>query len=167
MIGVDPPYQGRGYGAALLKYGLEQCDRDHAAAYLASTNPRNVPLYQRHGFEVLGKIQVGSSPPLVPMLRAPPELRQALLIGSRPTGTASIRHRSSCRRYSVLLSVPIRRITPSLEGPVDSRARKGALRWSAHTFWHPATMGRTSLPAPSRGPLLPRAQPTETATSRA
>ena len=29
MIGVDPPYQGKGYGGALLKYGLEQCDRDH------------------------------------------------------------------------------------------------------------------------------------------
>jgi GNAT superfamily N-acetyltransferase len=71
MIGVDPPHQGKGYGGALLKYGLEQCDRDHIAAYLESTNPRNIPLHQRHGFEVLGKIQVGSSPPLIPMLRAP------------------------------------------------------------------------------------------------
>jgi ribosomal protein S18 acetylase RimI-like enzyme len=71
MIGVDPAYQGKGYGGALLKYGLEQCDRDHAAAYLESTNPRNIPLYQRHGFEVLGTIQVGTSPPLVPMLRQP------------------------------------------------------------------------------------------------
>jgi ribosomal protein S18 acetylase RimI-like enzyme len=71
MIGVDPPYQGKGYGGALLKYGLQQCDRDDAAAYLESTNLRNIPLYQRHGFEVLGTIQVGTSPPLVPMLRRP------------------------------------------------------------------------------------------------
>jgi hypothetical protein len=40
-------------------------------AYLESTNPRNVSFYRRHGFEVLGTIQVGSSPPLIPMLRPP------------------------------------------------------------------------------------------------
>jgi ribosomal protein S18 acetylase RimI-like enzyme len=71
LIGVDPAHQGKGHGDALMTYGLQRCDHDHVAAYLESTNPRNVPLYQRHGFEVLGTIQVGSSPPLVPMLRGP------------------------------------------------------------------------------------------------
>ena len=70
LIGVDPVRQGRGYGSALLEHALLQCDRDHAPAYLESSNPANVPLYERHGFEVLGTIQVGSSPPIVPMLRA-------------------------------------------------------------------------------------------------
>jgi ribosomal protein S18 acetylase RimI-like enzyme len=70
VIGVDPAYQGRGYGDALMKHALEQCDRDHAPAYLESSNPRNVSLYQRHGFEAFGTIQVGASPPVVPMLRA-------------------------------------------------------------------------------------------------
>ena len=28
-------------------------------AYLESSNPRNIPLYERHGFEALGEIQVG------------------------------------------------------------------------------------------------------------
>jgi GNAT superfamily N-acetyltransferase len=69
LIGVDPAYQRKGFGAALLQDTLRQCDRDHMAAYLESTNPANVPLYRRHGFEVLGTIQVGSSPPLFPMLR--------------------------------------------------------------------------------------------------
>lgn len=69
IIGVDPAYQGRGYGNALMKHALEQCDRDHAPAYLESSNPRNVSLYQRHGFEALGTIQKGTSPPVVPMLR--------------------------------------------------------------------------------------------------
>jgi ribosomal protein S18 acetylase RimI-like enzyme len=69
LIGVDPAHQGKGHGDALLKYALEQCDRDHLPAYLESTNPRNISLYRRHGFESLGTIQVGSSPPLVPMLR--------------------------------------------------------------------------------------------------
>lgn len=69
LIGVDPAHQGKGYGSALLTHALRQCDLDQVPAYLESTNPRNVPLYERHGFEVVGQIQVGSSPPLVPMLR--------------------------------------------------------------------------------------------------
>jgi len=69
LIGVDPARQGGGRGAALLAYALRQCDRDHLPAYLESTNPRNRSLYERHGFEALGTIQVGGSPPLIPMLR--------------------------------------------------------------------------------------------------
>ena len=71
LIGVDPTSQGRGYGAALLRYALEQVDRAGAPAYLESSNPRNVPLYERHGFEVLGSIQAGLSPTVVPMMRRP------------------------------------------------------------------------------------------------
>jgi ribosomal protein S18 acetylase RimI-like enzyme len=69
LIGVDPTCQGRGYGSALLRYALEQCDRDGMPAYLESSNPRNIPLYQRHGFEIIGAIQAGTSPTVVPMLR--------------------------------------------------------------------------------------------------
>ncbi len=71
LIGTDPTMQGRGYGSALLKHALARCDRDGLPAYLESSNPVNVPLYQRHGFEVMGTIQQGSSPELVPMLRKP------------------------------------------------------------------------------------------------
>lgn len=71
FIGVDPSQQGKGYGGALMKYALIPCDRDHTPAYLESSNPKNIPLYERHGFELLGTIQVGSSPPIFPMLRKP------------------------------------------------------------------------------------------------
>jgi ribosomal protein S18 acetylase RimI-like enzyme len=71
LIGIDPAHQGKGLGGALLRHQLAICDRDGAAAYLESSNPRNVPLYERHGFEALGRIQAGSSPTLVPMLRKP------------------------------------------------------------------------------------------------
>jgi GNAT superfamily N-acetyltransferase len=71
LIGVDPAHQGKGHGHVLLKWALERCDRDRLPAYLESTNPRNISLYLRHGFEPLATIQVGSSPPLVPMLRSP------------------------------------------------------------------------------------------------
>lgn len=71
LIGVDPMRQGQGHGSALLRHALEQCDRDGVIAYLESSNPRNVPLYERHGFASLGSIQAGSSPMIVPMLRRP------------------------------------------------------------------------------------------------
>ena len=71
LIGVDPAQQNRGYGSALLRHALSRCDHDKKLAYLESSNPRNIPLYERHGFEALGTIQVGTSPPIVPMLRKP------------------------------------------------------------------------------------------------
>jgi len=69
LIGVDPTRQGTGLGSKLLAYALQRCDAEHLPAYLESSNPVNIPLYERHGFERLGTIQAGSSPPLVPMLR--------------------------------------------------------------------------------------------------
>jgi GNAT superfamily N-acetyltransferase len=69
LIGVDPRHQGKGHGDALMARALDECDRQRLPAYLESTNPRNISLYRRHGFESLGTIQVGSLPPLVPMLR--------------------------------------------------------------------------------------------------
>ena len=71
MIGVDPAYQGQGIGAALMKHVLRIIDEQGATAYLDSTNPRNISLYQRHGFEAMGQVQVGSSPIITPMLRSP------------------------------------------------------------------------------------------------
>ena len=69
LIGVDPACQGRGFGSTLLRYALETCDRDRLPAYLESSNPRNISLYERHGFVRLGTIQSGESPEVVPMLR--------------------------------------------------------------------------------------------------
>lgn len=69
MIGVQPTCQGQGLGSALLQHALKQVDEQGLAAYLESSRPENVPLYQRHGFEVIGEIQVGTSPTLFPMLR--------------------------------------------------------------------------------------------------
>lgn len=69
LIGVDPHHQGQGHGAALMKHAMAVCDEAGQAAYLESTNPKSIGLYERHGFEVLGRIQLGSSPPIFPMLR--------------------------------------------------------------------------------------------------
>lgn len=71
LAGVDPVYQRRGLGSALLRHVLEQCDRDGLPAYLEATSPLNVRLYERHGFETIGVMQVGTSPALTAMLRKP------------------------------------------------------------------------------------------------
>ena len=71
MIGVEPNSQGKGLGAALLRYALARCDAEGALAYLESSNPRNISLYERHGFEVMGEIQIGAAPLVTPMLRRP------------------------------------------------------------------------------------------------
>jgi ribosomal protein S18 acetylase RimI-like enzyme len=71
FIGVDSAHQGNGVGAALMRHRLAEIDKQGLHAYLESSNPRNVPFYQRHGFEVIREIQVGSSPPVFPMLRPP------------------------------------------------------------------------------------------------
>ena len=69
LIGVDPSEQGRGCGSALLRRGLARCDADGIPAYLESTNQRNVPLYERFGFKVVGQIKTKTSPAIVPMVR--------------------------------------------------------------------------------------------------
>lgn len=71
LVGVDPFEQGRGLGSSLLMQGLERCDLEKLPAYLESTNPRNLPLYERLGFEVLGSIRTETSPVITPMLRHP------------------------------------------------------------------------------------------------
>lgn len=70
-IGVEPNAQGRGLGGALMRHAVARCDAEGLLAYLESSNPRNIPLYERHGFEVMGEIRIGAAPVVTPMLRRP------------------------------------------------------------------------------------------------
>jgi len=70
-IAVDPACQRRGVGSALLAYRLRHCDALGMPAYVESSNPTNLPFYERHGFQMLGEIRAGSLPPVYPMLRSP------------------------------------------------------------------------------------------------
>ena len=71
MIGVEPSRQGSGVGSALLQHSLANCDADGLPAYLESSSPKNIPLYERFGFEQIGVIRAGDAPPMFPMLRKP------------------------------------------------------------------------------------------------
>ena len=71
LIGVQPIYQGHGLGSVLMRPILQRCDEKRLPAYLESTNPRNIPFYERLGFRRTGHIQIGNSPAIVPMVREP------------------------------------------------------------------------------------------------
>lgn len=53
FIGARKEHQGCGVGSTLLKQGTRVCDAEQIPAYLESSNVLNVPLYQRHGFEII------------------------------------------------------------------------------------------------------------------
>lgn len=69
-LGVRPVLQGTGLGGQLLRQCLTHVDADHLPAFLETPNPRTVPFYERHGFEVTGVAQAGACPPVTLMLRA-------------------------------------------------------------------------------------------------
>jgi len=52
-----------------MKHALLACDREQKPAYLESSNPANLSLYERHGFEVVAEVSEGGSPITFPMLR--------------------------------------------------------------------------------------------------
>ena len=70
-LAVDPSKQGSGLGSLILKESLKVIDELGEAAYLESSNPKNMSLYERFGFRFLKKIQVGSSPELNTIFRQP------------------------------------------------------------------------------------------------
>jgi GNAT superfamily N-acetyltransferase len=70
-LGTEPGRQGRGIGTAAMAPVLERCDREGVAAYLESSKHVNIPLYERHGFEVTGEIVVPDGPTLWSMWRTP------------------------------------------------------------------------------------------------
>lgn len=54
-VGCRPQAQGQGVGSALLKQGTRICDEQRMPAYLESSREQNLPLYQRHGFEIIAE----------------------------------------------------------------------------------------------------------------
>lgn len=58
VLGVEPAWQGRGIGAALLERFCERVDRAGAPGYLETDKASSVRLYERHGFGVEHEIEI-------------------------------------------------------------------------------------------------------------
>lgn len=71
VVGVDPTRQGHGLGEALLAPSLAHCDATGSAAYLESSNPRNIGLYQRLGFHAVSEFYPEGGPLFTGMWRDP------------------------------------------------------------------------------------------------
>jgi ribosomal protein S18 acetylase RimI-like enzyme len=72
IVTVAPVLQGQGRGQALLSDGLGQIDSEGMACYLDTSNPTNLPYYQRLGFEVVKEVPLGrGGPPAWGMRREP------------------------------------------------------------------------------------------------
>jgi GNAT superfamily N-acetyltransferase len=71
-VGVEPARQGSGVAGPLLRSRLTRCDQSGQPAYLESSKPTNVPLYQHFGFEPTGPMALPDGAPVItPMWRPP------------------------------------------------------------------------------------------------
>jgi len=75
-IGTDPPAQGTGVGGELMRSRLARCDADRLPAYLESSNARNVPFYERHGFRVVGEVSIPAGGPTLWLMWREPQDEQ-------------------------------------------------------------------------------------------
>ncbi|KUM70759.1 GNAT family N-acetyltransferase [Streptomyces curacoi] len=72
MIAVAPERQGEGLGTALVTSVLDRCDHDGVPAYLEASSARSRKLYERLGFELLGRpLDLPDGPRMWPMWREP------------------------------------------------------------------------------------------------
>ena len=65
QVAVDPSRQGGGIGARLVRAGLERAARNGRAVWLETSNPRNVPFYERLGLTERARYTFASGVTLV------------------------------------------------------------------------------------------------------
>ena len=71
IIAVRPDRQGAGVGSALMRAALDEVDAAGLPAFLVTSQPKNLPFYERLGFAVTEEYDIG--PVRVwPMLRRSP-----------------------------------------------------------------------------------------------
>lgn len=60
IVATHPEHAGRGWGRTLIAAGLDRAAEDGLPAYLETTNPNNVELYRRAGWEVTESVVLES-----------------------------------------------------------------------------------------------------------
>jgi len=71
ILGTKQEKQGSGLGSTLIREVLDRCDRQGLPAFLESSNIRNVPFYERHGFKVITEVTLSPEFTARPMWRDP------------------------------------------------------------------------------------------------
>lgn len=65
LLGTGAAHRGHGFGLGLLADNLRRIDATRMPAYLEASNPANVPLYRRFGFDVIGSFTLPDGGPEV------------------------------------------------------------------------------------------------------
>jgi ribosomal protein S18 acetylase RimI-like enzyme len=74
-LGVDPAFQGHGFGGQLVQTVLWQARGQGLPCYLDTENPRNMSFYQQYGFRLVSESPIaGSVARVYAMLWAPDEI---------------------------------------------------------------------------------------------
>ena len=61
VIGVDPAFQGKGYGSSLLSPILKEAEKTNTPVYLETAQPKNVSFYQHMGFKLIREVEEPTS----------------------------------------------------------------------------------------------------------
>ncbi|OGE53953.1 hypothetical protein PENARI_c007G02783 [Penicillium arizonense] len=61
LLATLPAYQGRGFGTAVLKWGIEKADTSKSRIFLEAT-PEGVPLYLKYGWKQLEEVTMDYRP---------------------------------------------------------------------------------------------------------
>lgn len=67
-LAVHPAHQVRGLGGMLLRHGIDALGAGGGTPWLATTDPRNVPFYERHGFTTAGTYRLHDDGPTLTVL---------------------------------------------------------------------------------------------------
>lgn len=70
--GVRPSRAGSGVGSAAVRPILDRCDAEGLPCALISTNPRNVPFYERLGFRSVAEVPTPDDAAVLRPMRRPP-----------------------------------------------------------------------------------------------
>ena len=71
FVGTRSAARGRGLASACISAVTQRCDASGDGAYLESSDPANVPLYERHGFRVTAEVAIWGGPTVPLMWRDP------------------------------------------------------------------------------------------------
>jgi len=58
FIGVRPKLQGKGIGSTFIQEVIQECDRKERPIYLETSMEKNLPFYQKFGFDIFESLQL-------------------------------------------------------------------------------------------------------------
>ncbi len=58
FIGVNPEEQNKGIGSSFIQEVIQECERKNRPIYLETSTQKNIPFYQKFGFEIFQSLNL-------------------------------------------------------------------------------------------------------------